>query len=113
MWSAPPCSQRWGDVAGQAVEARRLYIGASVFRCGMTAMQRVRKSEAGVIGDAPMAWHRARGGSLEADMVLRLSAPMLWVYPERKVLTERERLFATAALNSSGLPIMSSNRVHL
>ena len=33
--------------------------------------------------------------------------------PERMVLTERERLFATAALNSSCLPIMSSNREHL
>ena len=50
------------------VEARRLHIEASVFRCVMIAMSRVRNS-VGEIEDAPMILYRARGGSLEADMV--------------------------------------------
>jgi hypothetical protein len=59
-----------------------------------------------------MILYRARGGSLEADMVFIIIIECIDV-PERMILTERERLFATAALNSSGLPIMSSNKEHL
>ena len=69
-----------------------------------------------MIEDAPMIWYRARGRSLEADMVFIIiieSINVMYIYHEQMIFTERERLFATAALNSSGLPIMSSNNEHL
>jgi hypothetical protein len=102
-------------VAVRAVEARRPHIEAYASRCAMIAMSRVRRNAGGEIEDAPMILYRARGESREADMVFIIIIECIDVMnlSRTNVLTERERLFATAALNSSGLLIMSSNKEHL
>jgi hypothetical protein len=57
--------------------------------------------------EAVVAWIRAQGESLEADTIQCIDT--INMSRKEMVLTERERLFAMAALNSSGLSIMSSN----